>query len=192
MAAWRAKADALLPGNPPDEPEGSLSHSQTLGGRWVTNGSFDPDAGTVIATALAEADSGDLNIPPAQRRADALEVICRFFLDNHESTSARRRNRPHISLILDADDLANADGTARSHSATYGTSFDTATTSMYLCDCAISRVVADKIAGATSRILNLGRTTDTVSAAQRATLEITTPDGTTRTTRPPGQSHLDL
>ena len=250
------KADALIPEPEPDDRQGSLNHSQTLGGRWVTNGTFDPEAGTVIATALAAADSGDLNSPPAQRRAEALATICEFFLNNHTSTSPRR-NRPQVNLVINADDLQPGDGTASSDSTVYTSRFDAATTSMYLCDCGINRVVADKIAGATSRILNLGRTTETVSPGQRtalairdrhcrwpgcdrppswchahhiwwwtrggptdldnltllcsrhhhlvhrdqrihlkllpdATLEVTTPDGTTRTTRPPGQPHLDL
>src|SRR5687767_4224385 len=40
MAEWRARADAELE-REPTEPELSLHHSATLGGRFVTNGSFD-------------------------------------------------------------------------------------------------------------------------------------------------------
>jgi hypothetical protein len=168
MAEWRARADAVLaPDAEPDEPESSLRHSQTLDGRFVTNGAFDAHGGSIVATALGVADSGDLGTAAPERRAEALVSVCAFFLDHHNEATTPRR-RPHVSLILGADDLA-ADG-ARAWLADFDLRLDPATTSRLLCDCSISRVVADKISGAVSRILDLGRSTDVVSAAQHTAL----------------------
>ena len=171
MNKWRAHADAIVEPQVKPEPERSLAHSETLGGRWVTSGGFDPEGGAVIATALGVADCGDLGIAPPQRRADALIEVCRFFLDHHhENVTARQR--PHIALIVDADDLARYGDDTRSQVADHRSWLDAATTSTYLCDCSISRVVAEKVAGSVSRVLDLGRSTESVSAAQRAALAV--------------------
>lgn len=168
MVEWAAKADAVLADGGDHGPEpvvSSLHHSPTLDGRFVTNGSFGADAGNVVATALSAADSGDLDVAAPQRRAEALVDVCAFFLANHTSTMTPRR-RPHVSLIVDAHDIADANGWIADRDLL----LDPAATSRVLCDCSISRVVADKVAGSVSRILDLGRTTDVVSAAQRAAL----------------------
>jgi len=162
MAQWRQRADAL-DDTKPTEPERALHHSKTFGGRYVANGAFDPDNGAIIAAALDVADTGDTTQPANRRRADALVDVCKFFLDHHH-LELTPRQRPHVSLIVNADDLSHGED------AHEGLAFDTATISRYLCDCSIERVVADKIAGAVSRILDLGRTTDTVTAAQRKAL----------------------
>ncbi|HEX7169177.1 MAG TPA: DUF222 domain-containing protein [Acidimicrobiales bacterium] len=48
LTEWRARADAELD-REPDDPDLSLHHSATLEGRFVTNGTFDGDGGSVIA-----------------------------------------------------------------------------------------------------------------------------------------------
>jgi len=163
MTEWRARADALLdPDGEGDAVASTLHHSQTLEGRFVTDGAFDAADGAVVAAALEVADSNDLGLAAPQRRAEALVTVCRFFLDHHtEAVTARRR--PHVTLIVDADGL-------RATIAERDLLLDPAATSRLLCDCAFSRAVADKTAGAVSRILDLGRATDVVSAAQRAAL----------------------
>ena len=248
MGEWRLRADAVVDPEPAAEPEGTLSLSRTLGGRWQLNGAMDDETGAIADAALKAADSGDLSVPAAQRRCRSFADICRFFLDHHRENLTPRQ-RPHVALIIDAENLSEgslADYEARLHPSVLET---------YLCDCSISRVVAEKVGGAVSRILDLGRSTDTVSAAQRtalaardrhcrypgcdrppswcdahhvwwwqrggptdlsnlvllcrrhhrlihhrdgmqaellpdATFVVTTPDGTTRTTRPPGQLAL--
>jgi hypothetical protein len=163
MTEWRARADALLDPDGQDEPAAStLHHSQTMDGRFVTDGAFDTADGAVVAAALEVADSHDLGIAAPQRRAEALVTVCRFFLDHHDQPVTARR-RPHVTLIVDADGL-------RATIAERDLLLDPVATSRLLCDCAISRAVADKTAGAVSRILDLGRATDVVSAAQRTAL----------------------
>jgi hypothetical protein len=163
MAEWRARADAILDPGGEGEVESSLRHSPTLGCRFVTNGAFGADDGSVIAAALRVADSGEIGVLAPQRRAEALASVCAFFLDHHAETLTPRR-RPHVSLIVDADHLDRA--TLADHDLV----LDPAATSRLLCDCSISRVVAERIAGSVSRILDLGRATDVVSAAQRTAL----------------------
>lgn len=164
MTEWRARADAEADVEP-DEPELSLCHSATFEGRFVTNGSFDADTGSVVATALAAADSGDLGAPAAQRRAEALVDVCRFFLDHHRLDLPPRR-RPQVTLLVEAADVGAGE------LVDFGLPLRSAAVSRYLCDCSISRAVAERVAGTTSRILDLGRSTDVVSAAQRTALAV--------------------
>ncbi|HUQ39955.1 MAG TPA: DUF222 domain-containing protein, partial [Acidimicrobiales bacterium] len=107
MRDWKARADALDPGPEPHEPERSLHHSQTLGGRFETKGSFDPGTGSVVATALRLATTGDADGEsriPAERRADALAEICEHYLAHH-NVPTTRRNRPHLNVVINIDDL---------------------------------------------------------------------------------------
>lgn len=166
MIEWRARADAETdPDGQPDEPPNSLHHSQSLGGRFVTNGAFDNDTGAVIAAAIAAADSGDLSVTPDRRRAAALAEVARSYLDHHDLNLPPRR-RPHVSLVIGTDDLT------RGHHEGHPGVVDAATVSRYLCDCTISRVVADKVSGAVSTVLDLGRATDVVSSGQRRALAV--------------------
>jgi hypothetical protein len=109
MQAWRVRAEALLGDDgEPDEAPRSLHCSKTLDGRRELKGSFDAEAGEVVATALRLAASPDAEgepaRPPAQRRADALVDLCRFFLD-HQDDAPERRHRPHLNVVIDYDDL---------------------------------------------------------------------------------------
>ena len=168
MAEWRARADALdTPADGEADVERSLAHSATLGGRFVTQGSFDAYGGETIAAALGAADSRDLAQPPPQRRADALVEVCRFFLA-HRHRQTAGANRPHINLIVDADDLHGG----RAETVGSGLLLDPTSTALLLCDCTLSRVVAQRIGKAVSRILDLGHSTPIVSPAQRAALAI--------------------
>ena len=157
---------------PPAEAERSFHHSQTLGGRYAANGSFDAVGGDVIAAALALGAAIDLSVPAARRHADALVGICQFFLDyNH--TLVAPRQRPHVSLLIPADDL---DGFANGHgyatNPDRGARYDASTVARYLCDCAMNRTIAERIGGAVTRILDLGRAQRTASAAQRNALAV--------------------
>ena len=59
MQDWARRAEAVL-GDDPDkpQPERSLHLSRTLDGRRELSGSFDPEGGAVIATALRLAHTG--------------------------------------------------------------------------------------------------------------------------------------
>src|SRR5262245_52965928 len=86
----------------PAAPQRSLHLSPILDGRRELAGSFDPEGGAVIATALRMAETPDVAGEPARsaarRRADAHIDICRRFLD-HQQPRRGRRHRPHLNLI---------------------------------------------------------------------------------------------
>ena len=82
MQDWARRADAVLGDDPePVLPERSLHLSRILDGRRELSGSFDPEGGAVIATALRLAATRDVDgeprRSPAQRRGDALVDVCR-------------------------------------------------------------------------------------------------------------------
>ncbi|MDP9070591.1 MAG: HNH endonuclease, partial [Actinomycetota bacterium] len=160
MQAWRAKADALL--EPEEAPSANLraTHlSQTLGGRWEMEGSFDAEAGELISTALRLATSADTEAEPArspgQRRADALVDVCRFFLD-HEHHVPAGRHRPHLNVVIDYDALVSG----VPGRLVDGGFLDAASIRRLLCDAAVHRVVTD----GRSSILDYGTATRTVPA----------------------------
>ena len=103
MQAWRAMADAVVEPQPTEEPERSLHLSRTLDGRGELTGSLDPLGTEVLDTALrlattSDGADGDACRRPAQRRADALVDVARFFLDHQDHVPAGR-HRPHVSLV---------------------------------------------------------------------------------------------
>lgn len=173
MATWKARAAALLPDPPePAEPTRSLHLSATLGGRYEASGSFDPEGGTVIATALGLAATddaeGDAVRSPAARRGDALVDVCRFFLD-HRTATPRARNRPHLNVVVDLDDLLAATddgaggggGGGGGGQVIGGPHLDPATLARLACDSVVHRAVFS----GRSALLDYGRSTRTIPAA---------------------------
>jgi hypothetical protein len=160
MQDWARRADAVIGDDPePVLPERSLHLSRILDGRRELSGSFDPEGGSVIATALRLAQTRDIDgepaRSPAQRRADALVDLCRRFLD-HQQTRRGGRHRPHPNVITTLDDLER-----RGHGQLIdGTSLDHTTVQRLVCDAGIHRVVTD----GRSAILDYGTTTRTVPA----------------------------
>ena len=160
MQDWARRAHAVVGDGPePVSPERSLHLSRVLDGRRELSGSFDPEGGAVIATALRMAQTGDLDGEPArgpaQRRADALVDVCRRFLD-HQQQRRGGRHRPHLNVITTLDDLQRQ-GPGR---LVDGTIVDPATVGRLACDAGIHRVVTD----GRSAILDYGTTTRTVPA----------------------------
>jgi hypothetical protein len=160
MQDWARRAHALVGDGPePVSPERSLHLSRVLDGRRELSGSFDPEGGAVIATALRMAQTGDLDGEPArgpaQRRADALVDVCRRFLD-HQQQRRGGRHRPHLNVITTLDDLQRQ-GPGR---LVDGTIVDPATVGRLACDAGVHRVVTD----GRSAILDYGTTTRTVPA----------------------------
>jgi Domain of unknown function (DUF222) len=160
MQDWARRAEALFdnqPDTPP--PERSLHLSRILDGRRELSGSFDPEGGSVIATALRLAQSPDVEgepaRTPAQRRADALVDLCRRFLD-HQHHHRGGRHRPHLNVITALPDLEHL-GPGR---LLDGTTLDPATVQRLVCDVGIHRVVTN----GRSSILDYGTTTRTVPA----------------------------
>ncbi len=160
MQDWARRAHAVVGDGPePVSPERSLHLSRVLDGRRELSGSFDPEGGAVIATALRMAQTGDLDGEPArgpaQRRADALVDVCRRFLD-HQQQRRGGRHRPHLNVITTLDDLQRQ-GPGR---LVDGTIVDPATVGRLACDAGVHRVVTD----GRSAILDYGTTTRTVPA----------------------------
>ena len=87
--------------------------SKTLDGRRKLDGDLDPEGGEIVATALRLAESpevdGERRRTPAQRRADGLVDLCRWFLD-HRSRPASARRRPHVNVIVDVSTLTDDAG----------------------------------------------------------------------------------
>lgn len=158
MTEWRLKAEALDDFDPPELPSRELHMSQTLDGRWYQNGAFDPEGGAVIDTALRLAAAADWNRIPAERRADAMVDICRWFLDNQD-TSSGRRHRPHLNVVVDGESLTG-DGHLTGRLAEQQIPLDSPTLARLLCDCTLHRVLRD----AKGTIINYGRATRSIPA----------------------------
>jgi hypothetical protein len=160
MQDWAHRAEAVVGDDPePVPPERSLHLSRILDGRHELSGSFDPEGGAVIATALRLAATRDIDgepaRSPAQRRGDALVDVCRRFLD-HQQTRRGGRHRPHLNIIATLHDLDH-----RGHGRLMdGSVLDAATLQRLACDAGIHRVVTD----GRSAILDYGTTTRTVPA----------------------------
>ena len=65
----------------------------------VLNGDLGADLYNLVLDALRVADSGDLDVPLAQRRAAALGQICQTFLDFNPDAK-HRRHRPHLNITM--------------------------------------------------------------------------------------------
>jgi hypothetical protein len=123
MQQWATRAHALVDDRddkPPREDE--YFHSETLGGRYESKGSFGAVNGADIATALRVAQDDnpvdDDTRSAAQRRAAALGDIARFYLSfrNHTgngidgSKIPKRRNLPQVIFVTETSKLANREG----------------------------------------------------------------------------------
>lgn len=158
MGAWRARATA--DGVEPDEePVRSLHCSRVGDGRVVLDGELDGLGGATVTTALRVATTADVEGEPvrtaAQRRADALVDVCRFFLD-HQRGHRGGRHRPHVNVVIELDALHRG-GPGR---LVDGGRVDRAAMGQLVCDATLHRVV---VAGR-SAVLDYGTATRTVPA----------------------------
>ncbi len=154
MAEWRRRADALLgDDDEPDEPRRALHVSKTL------DGHLDPEGAEVVTAAMRlamTADADGESRTPAEKRADAMIDVCRWFLD-HQRGHPGARHRPHVNVVID---LAELEGRGQAR-LTDGTLLDPTATRRLLCDAGIHRVVT---AGRPT-ILDYGTTTRTIGAS---------------------------
>jgi 5-methylcytosine-specific restriction endonuclease McrA len=142
--------------------------SKTLGGRWDLRGTIDPVTGEVIAAAMEAEMARDLQAEDPrrmpQRRADALANICRHAVERGELGESHGV-RPHVSIVIDLAELPWF-GPEPAPAATVRTDLrhDLSATSIefLLCDCTLSRILMR----GKSEVLDLGRSTPTVSPAQ--------------------------
>ena len=156
MAHWKAVAEADL-AEPGDEEPQHLHLSPGLDGRWELSGELGNETGQALATALrlAETPNGEGEEPrsAAWRRADALGDICRFFLD-HQQDRQGGRHRPHLNVVVDADELA----AGRPGRFLDGSSLSGPATQRLACDAAVHRAVVEGL----STILDYGTATRTI------------------------------
>ena len=159
MNYWTAHAEALVDPSWTRVPERSLRAARLLGERVVLEGELDADSGEVVLSALRVAETPDTDAEwprtPATRRADALVDVCRFFLQ-HQTTRPGGRHRPHVNVIIEADDLYRA-RQARYES---GAPASETVAAQMLCDSVMHRLLVEP----KGAILDYGRATRTISA----------------------------
>ena len=161
---WRQAADG--PGEIDPERQHSrrgVSASWDMTGMLLVNACMTPAAGTAFLASLDANNpprrDGDVR-RPSQRRHDALENLCRDWLDNG-ATSNVGGEKPHISLLADPNALIGIAGGL--HETIDGQIWDVDTLRMIACDCSVSRILI----GADSEVLDVGRKTRVWSPAQR-------------------------
>ena len=142
--------------------------SATLAGRGILNGSLDAELSRLVACAFdaelyALKQTGDPRGLP-QRRAEALEAMCRRTLDHHDDGTTRRRGHPHMIIVQDVNDLAGDHpdlvATIRPEATMFG-KLSATTLERLCCDAKVCRVLTD----GPSEILDVGRLTRTVPPA---------------------------
>lgn len=158
MQRWRAYAEALLDGEAPRLPDRSLRLAQTFDGRFELSGSLDALSGEIVATALRLAMTPDAPGEPRRthvtRQADAAVDICRFYIE-HRHDSGSGRNRPHLNVVVDLDDLVSG----RGGETIDGTLLSGAAIRTLLCDANVHRVVTQ----GRSAVLDYGNATRVVN-----------------------------
>jgi hypothetical protein len=165
---WQSIADDLLDRAPAElrSDRSYLHASPTFGGAVALSGMLDPESGAIVLAALDAIDSPDALDPVhsartvPQRRAAALVRLAQ---------GAGGVRRINIDVVADL-------ATARGESPTDLESFrreligigpiSQATLDSLMCDCSVGRVVMR----GESLVLDLGRRTPVVSAAQRRAL----------------------
>jgi hypothetical protein len=176
LKAWAGLIDDLLAPDPADhddsdddEGDGELWASRTLEGRVETSGTLQGRAGDLVLAALRAARTRDgAHDPvrsPAQARASALADIAKFFLDHHDHPNPTPRNRPHVGVVVDWDALL---GRGQGRLVDSDQPVSPEDIQRLLCDAGVFRIVTV----ARSTVLDLGRTTKTVSPAQHAALAV--------------------
>jgi hypothetical protein len=147
---YQARVDAI-DGTEPSELNGA--QGSKVGNRFALRGDWDEHAGDVITAAvLAQMGKPMPDDPRTYRKryADAMEQICRFFLDHADSPMEGGESQ-HISFVIHTDGRPG------------DTTYTRGQISQLLCDARISRIVL----GADSVILDVGRTKRTPSRAIR-------------------------
>jgi hypothetical protein len=113
MSQWYRRADAATAHRDGEEVEQAreLVLLPVGDSEWMLRGTLTPEQGEVVSDAIdavsqAEWDKAAETRSLAQRRADALATIARFWLDNQNRTTVHGQ-RPHVQVIIDYADLAH-------------------------------------------------------------------------------------
>jgi hypothetical protein len=145
-----------------------VTFSPTLAGRGILNGSLDAEVSRIVQCAFdAEMEALKLADDPRtipQRRAEALEAMCRRSLDHHDDGTRRRRGHPHMIIVRDMSHLEGDHpdlvATMRAEASMFG-KLSATTLERLCCDAKICRVLTD----GPSEILDVGRMTREIPTA---------------------------
>ncbi len=143
--------------------------SQTIDGIGDLNGTLTPEQYLTVKTALdAHGDPANLDADdhraPAQRRADSLVDIHRFWLDHNTDVQTSGGEKPHITVTVDYRQLT---GELERLPELNGVPVTPETVRRLTCDASIIPMVL----GSDSEPLNIGRKTRTIPPAIRRAIE---------------------
>jgi hypothetical protein len=143
-----------------------LNLSETLGGMWRLDGWLDPEAGLIVANALAaftrkpDPDGDVLVESIGNRRAEALVQLARHGTAHAETCNGEGGNRYDIVIGVSHQTLVDQLGVGGTPD---GQRFTAAALRRMACDAAI----IPAIYGADSEVLDFGRRTRTISPGLR-------------------------
>jgi len=161
---WRQAVDG--PGELDTQTElfrRGVSLSKTTGGMRRVDGWMTRAAGDALEAALGALmapPTQDDHRSPRQRRHDALEDLCRDWLD-HRDTPTVGGEKPHIIVLADLQALQGIAG--GTHENLRGDIINVDMLRQLACDASISRIIL----GPESEILDVGRKTRAWTVAQR-------------------------
>lgn len=140
-----------------------LNLSETMGGMTRVDGWLTRPTAEALRAGL-EANTPPRNEAdtrtPRQRRHDALDNLCRDWLDNGTSPSIGGE-KPHIMVLTDLPALRGISGGL--HESIDGEIVDVTMLRMIACDSSVTRILL----GSESEVLDVGRRTRVWSTAQR-------------------------
>ena len=161
--------DAVVAAESAGRERRDLTLAPTLDGVVYLRGSAPAESGALVDAALTslagKAGAGDSR-SRGQRYWDALETLCRSYLDSGQ-LPINGGIRPHLTVIVDAPTLLGQPG-ARMADLGYPGQISGEAARRIACDSAISRIITD----GPSAVLDAGRTTRTVTPAQRRALVV--------------------
>ena len=174
VAYWRQNLDFDAALNETDDvyARRHLSISRTWQGMVRIDGNLDPEAGEIVLTAIGSIVDESVKSGPSddhrtsgQRRADALAELSRQHLDRGRS-AVSGGERPHLNVLVDLETLELARGSLSE--LVSGAVLHPEAVRRLACDAGVSRIITM----GPSQILDVGRTTRTVSGPTRRALMI--------------------
>ena len=174
---WKTLVDAETdpePDGTTNPPPSEFHVSPGLDSEFEVHGHLDTLDGLTVTTALDSAiqlgragDDGPTDTRTAgQKRADALILICGYFLDHHTTRPTSGGQRPQVAVTVDLAVLARTvPGRAIAPRVCAGLDADTAR--QLCCDTAVTRVITN----GRSEVLDVGRQTRVIPTALRTAIQ---------------------